>query len=174
MSQLAALNLKGWIDQNRHLLKPPIGNQQIWKDRDFIVMIVGGPNARKDYHINPTEELFFQVEGDITLKIIVDGEKQDVKIGEGDIFLLPPGIPHSPQRPAGTIGMVVERMRPEGQNDFLCFYCESCGEVLYKPEFKLKDIVEQLKKVMSVYWSDESLRTCKQCGSVMQPPLPAP
>ncbi len=170
MSTLPVLNLKGWIAENRHLLKPPIGNRLMWKDTDFIVMIVGGPNARKDYHINPTEELFYQVEGDITVKIIVDGEKRDVHIGEGDIFLLPPLIPHSPQRPANTVGLVLERQRPEGLNDHIRFYCEKCDEILYDPEFRLADIVAQLKTLMDGYWGDKSLRTCKKCGTVMQPP----
>ena len=173
MSELKALNLKGWIEEHRHLLKPPIGNQHVWKDRDFIVMIVGGPNARKDYHINPTEELFYQIEGDIRLGIIEDGEKRDVVIREGDIFLLPPLIPHSPQRPANTIGMVVERMRPKGQLDHIRFYCEKCNEILWDPEFELKDIVKQLKQLMETYWDDDSLRMCKKCGTVMQPPAPA-
>jgi 3-hydroxyanthranilate 3,4-dioxygenase len=175
MSQLAALNLKSWIDEHRHLLKPPVGNRQVWQDRDFIVMIVGGPNARKDYHVNPTEELFYQVEGDITLKIIENGQKRDVPIRQGDIFLLPPYIPHSPQRPANTVGMVVERMRPPGQEDHLQFYCDKCGAIVYEPKFDMKDIVNQLKKIMEEFWSDANvkLRTCKKCNAVMTKPEPA-
>lgn len=170
MSKLAAFNLNGWIDEHRHLLKPPVGNQQVFKDSDFIVMIVGGPNQRKDYHINPTEEFFYQLEGDITLGIIEDGEKRDIHIRQGDIFLLPPEIPHLPQRPANTVGMVIERRRPEGQKDHLRYYCENCGEILYDPEFYLTDIVKQLKPLMETFWADESLRTCKKCNAVMQPP----
>lgn len=168
------LNLKTWIDANRHLLKPPVGNKCVWEDRDFIVMIVGGPNARKDYHVNPTEELFYQVEGDITVRIIDDAGPRDIPIREGEIFLLPPNVPHSPQRPAGTVGMVVERQRP-GQTDRLRFYCEKCGHVLHEPTFELKDIVNQLKKVMEEFWnpSNASMRTCKKCGAVMTPPTPA-
>ncbi len=173
MSKLAALNLKGWIDEHRHLLKPPVGNQCVWKDRDFIVMIVGGPNARKDYHINPTEELFYQIEGDIVVKIMEDGSSRDIHIKEGDIFLLPPLIPHSPQRGTGTIGMVVERQRPAGQLDHVRFYCEKCGDILHDPEFTLKDIVGQLKTVLDEYWANESVRTCNKCGTIMQPPAPA-
>ena len=175
MSKLAAFNLKKWIDENRHLLKPPVGNKEVFPAHDFIVMIVGGPNARKDYHLNPTEELFYQIEGDITLKVIEDGQKHDIAIREGDIFLLPPYIPHSPQRPANTIGMVVERQRPEGKQDHLQFYCEKCGAMVHEPEFDMKDIVNQLKKVMEAYWSaaNADLRTCKKCGAVMTPPTPA-
>jgi 3-hydroxyanthranilate 3,4-dioxygenase len=169
------LNLKTWIDENRHLLKPPVGNKCVWEDRDFIVMIVGGPNARKDYHVNQTEELYYQVEGDITVKIIENGTPRDVRIREGEIFLLPAGIPHSPQRPAGTVGMVVERQRPEGMKDHLRFYCEKCGSVIYEPEFDLKNIVTQLKAVMDDFWAEgnEAKRTCKKCGTVMQKPQPA-
>lgn len=175
MSVFPPINLKAWIDEHRHLLKPPVGNQQVWKDRDFIVMIVGGPNARKDYHVNPTEELFYQIEGDITVRIIENGQKKDIPIKQGELFLLPPYIPHSPQRPANTVGMVVERMRPEGKQDHLQFYCDKCGEIVYEPLFDLKDIVNQLKTIMEAFWSDASkaLRTCKKCGTEMSKPAPA-
>lgn len=175
MPALSALNLKAWIDENRHLLKPPVGNKCVWEDRDFIVMIVGGPNARKDYHVNQTEELFYQVEGDITVKIIENGVKRDISIKQGDLFLLPPGIPHSPQRPAGTVGMVVERQRPAGMKDYLRFYCDKCGAVVHEPEFDLKNIGTQLKQIMEEFWSPASkaLRTCKKCGAELTPPPPA-
>ncbi len=175
MSMSPPINLKGWIDEHRHLLKPPVGNQMVWKDRDFIVMIVGGPNQRKDYHVNQTEELYYQVEGDITVKVIENGVKRDVPIRQGELFLLPPGIPHSPQRPAGTVGMVVERQRPAGMKDHLRFYCDKCGAVVYEPEFDLKDIVGQLKSVMEQFWGagNEAMRTCRKCGAVMTPPAPA-
>jgi 3-hydroxyanthranilate 3,4-dioxygenase len=173
MSKPMALNLKKWIDEHRHLLKPPVGNQQVFKDSDFIVMVVGGPNARKDYHVNPTEEFYYQLEGDITLKVIEDGVKRDISIREGDIFLLPPLTPHSPQRPAGTIGMVIERQRPKGADDHLRFFCEKCGEILFDPAFYLTDITKQLKPIMERFWSDDKLRTCKKCGTVMQPPVAA-
>jgi len=176
MSIPAPCNLKDWINENRDQLKPPIGNKQVWKDRDFIVMIVGGPNARKDYHINPTEEFYYQVEGDITLRIIDNlGKERDIPIRQGEIFLLPPNVPHSPQRPAGTVGMVIERQRPSGEQDHLRFYCEKCGEVLHEPTFDLTDIVGQLKKIMEEYWSPANarLRTCKKCGTEMKPPVPA-
>ncbi|MFO0972015.1 MAG: 3-hydroxyanthranilate 3,4-dioxygenase [Phycisphaerae bacterium] len=175
MSVPSPLNLKQWIDEHRHLLKPPVGNACVWEDRDFIVMIVGGPNARKDYHVNPTEELFYQVEGDITVRIIDNGTPRDVPIRQGDLFLLPPGIPHSPQRPAGTVGMVVERRRPAGEVDRLRFYCDKCGAVVHEPQFDLKDIVAQLRKIMEEFWSpaNTAQRTCKKCGTQMTPPKPA-
>ncbi|MFQ5462163.1 MAG: 3-hydroxyanthranilate 3,4-dioxygenase [Phycisphaerae bacterium] len=172
MSKVVAFNLKGWIDEHRHLLKPPVGNQQVWADTDFIVMIVGGPNQRKDYHVNPTEEFFYQLEGDMILGVVEAGVKREVPIREGDVLLLPPNIPHSPQRPANTVGMVVERRRPEGQNDHLRYYCEGCGEILYDPQFYLTDIVKQLKPLMDAFWADVSLRTCKKCNAVMEPPAP--
>jgi len=175
MSKLAGFNLKTWIDENRHLLKPPVGNKEVFPNHDFIVMIVGGPNARKDYHVNPTEELFYQLEGDITLKVIEEGKGRDIPIRQGDVFLLPPYIPHSPQRPANTIGMVVERRRPEGKEDHLQFYCEKCNAIVHEPKFDMQDIANQLKKIMEDFWSpsNASLRTCKKCGTVMMPPQPA-
>jgi 3-hydroxyanthranilate 3,4-dioxygenase len=175
MSTLTAFNLKKWIDEHRDRLKPPVGNAEVFPNHDFIVMIVGGPNARKDYHVNPTEELFYQIEGDVTLKVIENGNKRDIPIREGDIFLLPPMIPHSPQRPPNTVGMVVERRRPEGKEDHLQFYCDKCGAIVHEPKFDMKDIVNQLKKIMTEFWDpgNTKLRTCKKCGTVMAPPVPA-
>jgi len=163
-------NLGSWIDDNRHLLKPPIGNKQVYfENEDYIVMVVGGPNGRKDYHYEDGEELFYQLEGDITLKIInEDGTPEDIEIKEGDMFLLPPRIPHSPQRPANTIGLVIERYRKPGEVDKLMWYCENCNNLLHEDTFEMKDIVNQLPKVMKAYMESESKRTCDNCGTVME------
>ncbi len=169
-----AFNFKKWIDENRHLLKPPVGNQQVYKgNSDFIVMVVGGPNSRKDYHFNEGEEFYYQVEGDITLKIIEDGKPVDISIKEGDIFLLPPRTPHSPQRPANTVGLVVELYRNEAEMDACMWFCENCGNKLYEETFAMTDIVTQLPLVMNNYYSNLDLCTCKKCGMVMEPPAPA-
>ena len=167
-------NLKGWIEENRHLLRPPVGNQQVYKgNQDYIVMVVGGPNARKDYHYNESEEFFYQVEGDIVLKIIQDGKPVDVPIKEGEIFLLPPKVPHSPQRKANTVGLVIERYRREGEKDGFIWFCESCNHKLYEEYFEMTDIVKQLPVVMKTFYDSEALRTCTECGTIMQQPTPA-
>ena len=166
-----AFNFKQWINDNRHLLKPPVGNQQVYKGNDdFIVMVVGGPNSRKDYHYNEGEEFYYQVEGNMVLKIMEDGKPVDIPINEGDIFLLPPKTPHSPQRPAGTVGMVVELYRHEKEMDGCFWYCEKCGNELYKEYFPLTDIVTELPKIFDKFYSNLDLRTCKNCGTVMEPP----
>lgn len=164
-------NLNKWIEENRHLLKPPVGNKQIYVgNEDFIVMIVGGPNGRKDYHYEDGEELFYQMEGDITLKIIdEDGEPRDISIKEGDMFLLPPRVPHSPQRPANTVGLVVERTRRPGERDKLMWFCENCNDKLHEASFEMTDIVNQLPVVMKAFMDSESLRTCNSCGAIMEP-----
>ena len=109
--ELRAFNFKRWIDEHRHLLKPPVGNKLVFTDSEFIIMVVGGPNARRDFHVDPGEEFFYQLEGGITLATVQDGKRVDIAIGEGDIFLLPPNMPHSPSRPANTVGLVIERTR---------------------------------------------------------------
>ena len=163
-------NLQKWVDDNRHLLKPPVGNKQVYvENEDFIVMVVGGPNGRKDYHYEEGEELFYQLEGDITLKIINEaGQREDVHIREGEMFLLPPRIPHSPQRPANTIGLVIERHRHSGEEDKLMWFCENCNHKLHEASFQMKDIVKELPVVMKAFMEDEDLRTCSACGSVME------
>lgn len=171
MAVTAPFNFKAWIDEHRHLLKPPVGNQCVYTEaEDFIVMVVGGPNARKDYHYNEGEEFFYQVEGDIVLKIIDDGKPVDVTIREGEIFLLPAGVPHSPQRPADTVGLVMETRRRSGEIDGFMWYCESCGEKLYEERFELEDIVSQLPPVMNRFFNSEKHRTCRICGAVMPKP----
>ena len=163
-------NLRQWVEDNRHLFKPPVGNKQVYlENEDFIVMVVGGPNGRKDYHYEDGEELFYQLEGDITVKIInEDGKREDIHIREGDMFLLPPRIPHSPQRPADTIGLVIERYRTEGELDKLMWFCENCDNMLHEATFEMSDIVNQLPPVMNAFMDSEEKRTCDACGTVME------
>jgi len=170
MSILSPFNLKAWIEQHRELLQPPVGNKMVWKDREFLVMVVGGPNRRKDFHVEEGEEFFYQVEGDIVVRVIERGKVRDIEIKQGEIFLLPPLVPHSPQRPAGTVGMVIERVRKPGELDHLRWYCESCGEVLHDAAFQLEDLGTQLKPIIEDYYADASKRTCNGCGTVMDPP----
>lgn len=162
-------NLKAWIDENRHLLKPPVGNKQIYIDNeDFIVMIVGGPNGRKDYHWEEGEELFYQIEGDMQVKIInEEGKPETIDIREGEMFLLPPRVPHSPQRPAGTVGLVLERKRNTGEIDKLMWFCDHCGNKLHEAGFPLTDIGTQIKEAIASFMADEKARTCGHCGTVM-------
>jgi 3-hydroxyanthranilate 3,4-dioxygenase len=172
MSLFQPVNLLKWVEQHKDQLQPPVGNKMVWRDeRGTIVMIVGGPNARNDYHVNATEEFFYQIQGDITLGIIRPdtGKPDKVVIREGEIYLLPANVPHSPRRPANTIGMVVEQPRPEETTDKLRWYCESCGKLVYEAEFLLANIEIDLKRIMDTFWSDEKLRRCR-CGAVVQRP----
>lgn len=173
MSLFTPLNLKQWIEDHRELLQPPVGNKPVWVDeRETIVMVVGGPNARNDYHVQPTEEFFYQVEGDITLRVIRPdtGRPHDIVICEGELYLLPAGVPHSPQRPAGTVGLVIEQKRPEGVPDELRWYCEACHEVVHSATFRLQNIAKDLAEIMERFWGDDALRTCKACGAKVERP----
>jgi 3-hydroxyanthranilate 3,4-dioxygenase len=162
------IDLQNWIDENRDDLQPPVGNKKIYEDQNFMVFAVGGPNERKDYHIDPDDEFFYQIEGEMTLKVVEDGDHRDITIGPGEIFLLPAGVPHSPQRPEDTIGIVVEHKRPEGSEDGLRWYCDACGEVVYEEFFHLTDIVEQLKGAIQGFWADDDKRTCDACGHYLE------
>lgn len=174
MAAIPPINIKSWIEEHRHLLKPPVGNQQVYHQvEDFIIMVVGGPNSRKDYHWNEGEEFFFQLEGNITVKIIEDEKPKEIRINEGDIFLLPGKTAHSPQRGPNTVGLVIERIRQDGEIDGFLWYCENCGSKLYEEYLELTDIVAQLPPVMQRFYGNEALRTCNNCGQVMEPPKPA-
>ncbi|MBI3554177.1 MAG: 3-hydroxyanthranilate 3,4-dioxygenase [Elusimicrobia bacterium] len=165
---LKPLNLNRWIEEHKHLLKPPVGNANVWEDRDFMVTIVGGPNSRTDYHIDESEEFFYQIKGDIVLKIIEDGKVVDLPISEGEIFLLPPKVPHSPRRPADTIGLVIERKRAPNEKDGLLWLCPKCGEKLFEDFFHLTDLTTQLQPVFERFYKSHA--TCKKCGTVVKPP----
>lgn len=168
------INFKAWIDEHRHLLKPPVGNKLVYEDADFIIMVVGGPNSRKDYHYDEGEEFFYQIEGDITLKVIDDGKPRDIRIREGEIFLLPPKVPHSPQRPANTVGLVIERKRQPGELDGFLWFCEKCGNKLYEEYVQLTNIVTQLPPIFDRFYNSVENSTCKNCGTRMErPPKPA-
>jgi 3-hydroxyanthranilate 3,4-dioxygenase len=167
------INFQAWINENRHLLKPPVGNKLVFEDADFIVMVVGGPNARKDYHVDDSEEFFYQHEGDIVLKVVENGKPRDVRIRQGEMFLLPAGVPHSPQRPANTVGLVIERQRQPGELDGFQWYCERCGERLYEEFLQVTNIVTQLPPLFDRFYNDAGHSTCKKCGTRMQrPPKP--
>lgn len=165
---LPPINFTQWIEENREELKPPVGNKKIWEDADFMVFVVGGPNRRKDYHIDPSEEFFYQLEGEMTLRVVEDGEARDVVIREGEIFLLPSMVPHSPQRGENTLGLVIEHKRQPGDHDGLRWYCEECGEVLHEEFFYLTDIVVQLKGAIQAFWADDEKRTCDHCGAYLE------
>ena len=169
MAIKAPFNLFQWIEDNRDLLKPPVGNKNLYVESgDYIVMMVGGPNARKDYHFNETEELFFQLEGDITVYIQEDGKKREVKIREGEMFLLPGKIPHSPVRPAGSVGLVIERKREPHHKDGLMWFSDTANAKLYEEYFHLTNIEKDFLPVFRRFYSDEKLRTCPETGEVME------
>jgi 3-hydroxyanthranilate 3,4-dioxygenase len=171
MSIQHPLNFKKWIDENRHLLKPPVGNKVVYENTEFIVMVVGGPNARKDYHYNESEEFFYQLEGDIIVKIQENGKAVEVPIKEGDIFLLPPKVPHNPMRGAKTIGLVMERKRRDNEKDGLLWFCEKCNNKLFEKYFSLTNIMTQFKATFDEFYENEKLRTCTKCGHIMEPPV---
>ena len=168
MESLHAFNFRHWIEEHRAQLKPPVGNKRVFRDGDFIIMVVGGPNARKDYHVDPGQEFFYQLEGDMVLKTIQDGRATDVPIRAGEVLLIPPKLPHSPQRPANTVGLVIERARRAGELDGFQWYCERCGEKLYEEFFPLTDIEKQFPPVFERFLANRQKRTCNRCGTVME------
>lgn len=170
MAVTRPFNFKKWIDENRHLLKPPVNNKVVYQDTEFIVMVVGGPNSRKDFHYNESEEFFYQLEGNVTVRIQEDGKAVDVPINEGDIFLLPPRIPHNPMRGPNTIGLVMERKRRSDEKDGLLWFCEKCNAKLFEKYFPLTNIMTQFQETFAEFYGSLDLRTCKSCGHVMEPP----
>lgn len=163
-------NLTTWVNENRHLLKPPVGNKNLYTESgDFIVMIVAGPNARKDYHYNETEELFYQLEGSIKVIIQEEGKRKEMELHAGDMYLNPAKIPHSPVRSEGSIGLVIERKRAgQGFTDGLLWFCDNCNHKLHEVYFELNNIEKDFLPHFEQFYSSEDLRTCKNCGTVMK------
>ena len=167
-------NFKAWIDEHSHLLKPPVGNKLVFQDAGMVVQVVGGPNQRVDFHDDPVEEFFYQIKGDMVLKIAEAGQIEDVRIREGDVFLLPAHVRHSPQRPVpGSVGLVVESARRADDVDGFEWFCFNCGGLVHRIEVVVKDIVKDLPPLYAAFYADEGQRTCPQCGVVhpgKQPP----
>jgi 3-hydroxyanthranilate 3,4-dioxygenase len=166
MSLSPPLNLSKWIADHRDHLRPPAGARTIWTDTDFIVTVVGGPNDRPDYHDDPLEEFFYQLKGDITLRIIDGGRRRDIPIREGEIFLLPPHVLHSPQRPADTIGLILERRRDAGVIDAFEWFCDACGARVHRCEVQIGGLEQAVNRVLADYDADPKLRICRACGHV--------
>ena len=165
---MEAFNLLEVIEKVRHELKPPVSNRNLTPEsKDYITMLVAGPNARKDFHYNETEELFYQLEGDITVVTIQDGRRKEIQVKEGELFILPASIPHSPVRPEGSLGIVIEKVRKKSEKDGVMWFCESCDHKLYEAYFKLESIEKDFLPVFKTFYKSEELRTCDACGNTL-------
>ncbi len=164
---LHAFNFSRWIDEHAHLLKPPVGNKLVFEEAgDLIVQVVGGPNARTDFHDDPYEEFFYQLRGDMVLRIMEQGRPRDVPIRQGEILLLPARVRHSPQRPADSVGLVVEKVRPRGVDDGFEWYCLECHALLHRVEVNVQDIVQDLPPLFAAFCASEGKRRCRGCGAL--------
>ncbi len=169
---LAPINLKKWIEENRELFKPPVSNRYLYDGRDFFVMVIVGPNARNDFHLVDSEEYFYQLKGDIKVRIRQGDRIVDHLVREGDTFFIPANVPHAPVRPPDTIGVVVEKRRPAGQREHVIFYCDNCEALVEDIDFDCGDIVQHFSQAMLDFWADDARRTCKQCGHKVQKAKP--
>ncbi|GAA3683754.1 3-hydroxyanthranilate 3,4-dioxygenase [Nonomuraea antimicrobica] len=161
------INFASWISEHEHLLKPPVNNRTIQTGKDFIVQVVGGPNQRTDFHLDPYEEWFYQIKGDMYVDLMTPDGPQTVHIREGEVWLLPGNLPHSPQRPQeGSIGLVIERIREEGTLEKFQWYCPTCSSLVHEVELQVRDIVEDLPPVFKEFYESEDGRTCATCGAV--------
>ena len=168
-------NFPRWIDKHSHLLKPPVGNKLLFEEAGMIVQVVGGPNQRVDFHDDPAEEFFYQLRGDMVLKLWEGGKVHDVPIRAGEVFLLPPHLRHSPQRPMpGSVGLVVESPRPSGEKDGFEWFCFECGALVHRVEIALADAVKDLPPLFAAFYADEEARTCRGCGSLHPGKEPPP
>ena len=161
-------HLKAWISENKHLFDPPFKtNRVIAHHAEFIVMLLAGPNARLDFHFEPGEEFFYQIQGDIELHLKAkDAPRDVVKIREGEIFLCPANLAHSPRRGPDTWGLVIERKRKAGEKESFLWFCERCDALVLRREVGQGDIGAQVRGLYEAFNADAALRTCTSCGYV--------
>lgn len=162
-------NFAQWIEDNQDKLVPPVNNKEMYPgDDDLIVMVVGGPNARHDFHFEPYPEFFYQYKGNMHVNIQTDEGLQRIDVREGEMWLLPANTWHSPQRPEeGSIGIVVEMVRPQGTTEHFGWFCLECNYQIRDVELQLNDIAVDLPPVFEEFYnSSEEERTCAACGAV--------
>jgi len=171
---LRAFDLWTWIGSNRAAFEPPVGNKVIWEDSQFTAMIVRGPNARRDFHVDPSDEIFYMLRGDMTLEFMEGGRRREQVIRQGEMLLVPALVPHSPHRPADTWGLVVEVKRKPDETESLFWFCERCDAQLHVVTMHVADIERELKAAIEAFDSSEALRTCRACGhgQPQEPPVP--
>ena len=165
------MHLATWIEENAESFRPPVANKVVFRDRgDFITMVVRGPNRRNDFHINPGDEIFQQLRGAIRVDVREpDGRIVGHVVREGELFLVPGGVPHSPRRPAGTWGLVIERTRRPDERDTVAWYCHRCGSTLAEHRFALRDIEKELTPLLESFAADPAAHRCRRCGEVLAP-----
>ncbi|MCC5803818.1 3-hydroxyanthranilate 3,4-dioxygenase [Rossellomorea vietnamensis] len=169
-SQFVPINLMQFIEENRDQLKPPVNNKVIWKDAELMVMLLGGPNKRRDFHVDPSEEVFYQIQGSCYVEVINAGGKREVvEVKEGEMFLLPANVPHSPHRVENTIGLVIERNRAQGELEDFVWFCDECDHELHRATIQLTNIEKQVREAIATFNGNEELRKCDNCGYMMPP-----
>lgn len=169
-SQFVPINLMQFIEENRDQLKPPVNNKVIWKDAELMVMLLGGPNKRRDFHVDPSEEVFYQIQGSCYVEVInAEGKREVVEVKEGEMFLLPANVPHSPHRVENTIGLVIERNRAQGELEDFVWFCDECDHEMHRATIQLTNIEKQVKEAIATFNGNEELRKCENCGYMMPP-----
>lgn len=172
MAALTPVHLMRWIVEHQDLFRPPVANREVFPESEFIFQIIRGPNARNDFHIDPGDEIFYQLRGDITLRVIDgSGRRRDLTVREGEVLLCPAGTPHCPLRPPGTWGLVIERKRRPGELDRLAWFCERCDAPLHEVSFACGDIETELRALIEAFNADPERRTCRACGAVLPVPI---
>ncbi len=174
MKPLISRDLWRWIEENRGSFEPPVGNRVIWEDSQFTAMVIRGPNARRDFHVDPSDEIFYMLKGAMVLEYMEDGKRHEQVIREGEIMLMPALTPHAPHRPAGTWGLVVEIKRKPHEMESLLWFCDRCDALIHEARMHVADIEQELKAAIQRFDASVNLRTCKRCGYVQpeKPPIP--
>jgi 3-hydroxyanthranilate 3,4-dioxygenase len=172
MQPLLAFNLWAWVEQYRQAFEPPVGNKVIWEDSQFTAMIIRGPNARRDFHVDPSDEIFYMLKGDMVLEYLCDGARREQRIREGELMLVPAFTPHSPHRPPDSWGLVVEVKRRPEETESLVWLCERCDTKLHEVTMHVADIEKELKAALEAFDASVALRTCGSCGHVQPETAP--
>ncbi len=164
------VHLATWIEDNAEAFRPPVANKVVFPGSEFITMVVRGPNRRNDFHTDPGDELFQQLRGTIRVDTRdPDGTITEHLVHEGELFVVPGGVPHSPRRPADTWGLVIERERRPGEIDAIAWYCPRCGAELFRRTFSLRDIETEVAAILRAFDAEPENRVCRTCGHHLEP-----
>ena len=146
----------------------------LWQEPESLAFVARGREYRSEFHINPSEELMYQIKGEMRLHYRTPDGKEDVAVlREGSVIHTPAGVPHSPRFPPDAYALIVERKRRPGEIDRFHWYCPKCDNFLHEEVFVVHDYkADPVSQAYRNFFGSEVFRTCKKCGHVMPAPDP--
>jgi 3-hydroxyanthranilate 3,4-dioxygenase len=144
----------------------------LWQEAESLAFVARGRDYRSEFHINPADELMYQVKGTMQLHYRTpDGKEEVAVLDEGAVIFTPAGTPHSPRFPSDAYALIVERKRRPGEIDRFQWFCARCDNLLHEEEFVVADYRDDpVSQAYRNFYTSLAARTCARCGEVMAKP----